>query len=163
MVSVPQKIKSVLDSNNCEYEMFEHEPVRTSEDAVKVRPGITFHQGAKALVCEAKYSNGEKEMVMVVLPADLKADLKAVRKFINAKDLYLVSSDVVLQCTGVEVGGVPPFGNIFGFKVFADKGLFENEKIAFNAGSRSITVIMKSSDYEYTVRPTVGNFAKQQS
>ncbi len=161
-MSIPTQIKSLLDSNNCKYDMFEHEPVRTSEDAVKVRPGITLHQGAKALVCEAKYSDGEKEKVMVVLPADLKANLKSVRKLLNAKDLYLISPEDVLQCTGVEVGGVPPFGNIFGFKVFVDEGLFENEKIAFNAGSRSITVIMKSIDYERIVRPTVGSYAVEQ-
>ena len=159
MNPIPTQIKALLDQHSCEYEMFEHEPVRTSVDASKIRPGISLHQGAKALVCEAKYSDGEKEKVMVVVPADLRANLKTVRKELKAKDLYLISPSDVLQCTGVEVGGVPPFGNLFGFKVFTDKGLFENEEIAFNAGSRTITVIMKSVDYERLVKPIIGAYS----
>ena len=159
-MKISDQIKNLLEDNNCEFEMFKHEPVRTSEDAAKTRLGITLHQGAKALICEAKFSNGEKKPIMIVLPADMKANFKSVRKLIGAKDLYLIPPQDVLKLTGIEVGGVPPFGNLLGLEVYVDKGLFENEKIAFNAGDRTISVIMKSEDFERLVKPTIGEFAK---
>lgn len=159
-MSIYQQIKNLLEENHCEFEMFEHEPVRTSEDAAKTRPGITLHQGAKALICEAKFSDTDRMPVMVVVPADLKANFKTVRKVLGAKDLCLISPQDVLKLTGVEVGGVPPFGNLFRLEVYMDEGILENEKIAFNAGDRTISVIMKPEDLERLVNPTIGKFAK---
>lgn len=73
----------------------------------------------------------------------------------------MASPSDVLECTGVEIGGVPPFGeNLFGIETFVDNGLFENERIAFNAGSRSVSVIMKSSDYGRLAKFTRGDFSK---
>lgn len=58
---------------------------------------------------------------------------------------------------GVEVGGVPPFGNLFGLKVIADRRLFENEKIVFNAGDRRFSIAMRSSDYKRLVDPDIAD------
>lgn len=160
MKKVTNKIKNLLENNNCDFKYFEHEPVRTSEDAANLRPGISMHQGAKALICEAKFSNGEKRPIMIVLPGDMKANFKSVRKLIGAKDLYLISPQDVLKLTGIEVGGVPPFGDLLGLEVYMDKWILENERIAFNAGDRTISIIMKSKDLERLVKPTIGEFTK---
>ncbi|NIA02454.1 MAG: hypothetical protein GWP15_03650 [Nitrospirae bacterium] len=44
------QIVEALKNNECWYETFEHEPVRTSEEAAKIRTGYTLEQGAKALI-----------------------------------------------------------------------------------------------------------------
>jgi len=77
-----------------------------------------------------------------------------------AKDLYLISPQDVLKLTGVEVGGIPPFGDLFGFEVFMDEGILENEEIAFNARDCSMSIIMKAKDFERLVEPKIGVFAK---
>jgi len=158
---VVSKILRILQENNCWHETFEHEPVRTSEEAARTRPGYTLHQGAKAIIVRAK--GPETRFVMLVLPADLRFDNPKVKAILNAKDIRFASEEEVLQLTGgVQPGAVPPFGNLFNLHVVADPSLFENEKIVFNAGDRTFSVAMKSEDFRKIVSPQVSTFAKTQ-
>lgn len=152
------EIKNILEKNHCWFETFEHEPVRTSEEAAKVRTGYSLHQGAKALIVRVKKSENEKFFAMLVFPADLKFNDKKVKQFFEARDIRFATEEEVLSKTdGVQLGGVPPFGNLFGIEVVADPKLFENEKIIFNAGDRSFSIAMKSSDYKRLVNPKLAD------
>lgn len=74
----------------------------------------------------------------------------------SAKDLRCATEEEVKKITGgVEPGGVPPFGNIFGLEVYADLHLLQQKKIVFNAGDRSVSVAMAARDYRRLVRPQV--------
>ena len=156
---VVAKVLGLLEPNHCWHETFEHEPVRTSEEAAKTRPGYTLHQGAKAMIVRVK--TPESRFVMLVLPADLRFDNAKVKAFLSAKDLRFATEQEIGELTGgVQPGAVPPFGNLFGLDVIADPGLFENEKIVFNAGDRQFSVAMKSEDYKRIVEPKVCSFAR---
>ena len=48
------RIKALLDAEACWYETFQHQPVRTSEEAAATRPGYGLHQGAKAIILRVK-------------------------------------------------------------------------------------------------------------
>jgi prolyl-tRNA editing enzyme YbaK/EbsC (Cys-tRNA(Pro) deacylase) len=157
---VVSKILSLLVASNCWHETFEHEPVRTSEEAARTRPGYTLHQGAKAMIVKAK--GPETRFAMLVLPADLRFDNAKVKAALKAKDVRFATEQEVLELTGgVLPGAVPPFGNLFGLEVVADPSLFENERIVFNAGDRSFSVAMRSEDYKRIVAPQVTAFARE--
>lgn len=150
-----EKIKKMLLENQCWFECFEHEPVRTSEEASKVRTGYTLKQGAKVLIVRVKSKN-ESSFVMLVFPADLRFDKNKVKALLDVKDIRFATEEEVSTITqGVEVGGVPPFGNLFGLEVYVDPKLFDNEKIIFNAGDRRFSIAMVSSDYQKLVNPLV--------
>ena len=68
---------------------------------------------------------------MAVLQASKKIDLKKLRGVVAADSLSFASPDEVLQATHCKVGGVPPFGNLFGLTVYLDKGMLENEVMDF--------------------------------
>lgn len=71
MYKVTSQILNLLNTNGFWYEVYEHEPVRTSEEAAKVRPEYTLKQGAKALVVRVKISKLDKKFVMLVVPGML--------------------------------------------------------------------------------------------
>ncbi|KKU10129.1 MAG: hypothetical protein UX65_C0003G0006 [Parcubacteria group bacterium GW2011_GWB1_46_8] len=153
-----KKIQDLLRVNNVWFESFEHEPVRTSEDAAKVRPEYSLHQGAKAMVVRVKRSEKDKEFMMFVFPADFKFDMKKAKEILKAKDIRFATEPEVLELTdGVQPGGVPPFGNLFNLTTIADPSLFGNEKIIFNAGDRCFSIAMQSKDYKTLVNPRVEN------
>ncbi len=153
---VVTKIISLLEEHHFWFETFEHEPVRTSEEAAKIRSGYSLEQGAKALIVRLKYSKNESKFVMLVLPGDARFDKQKVAEAFKTKDIRFATEAEVSEITsGVELGGVPPFGNLFGLEVTVDPGLLEHEKIIFNAGDRRFSVAMKTEDYVTIVQPKV--------
>lgn len=153
---VAHQILDLLEEYDCWYETFEHEEVRTSEEAAKTRPGYTLKQGAKAIIIRAKIPNEGKTFLMLVMPADQKFSNDKVKALLRAKDIRFATEEEVAEITkGVKPGAVPPFGNLFGLAVVTDKTLYDNVKIVFNAGERSFSVAMKAEDYKALVKPRI--------
>jgi prolyl-tRNA editing enzyme YbaK/EbsC (Cys-tRNA(Pro) deacylase) len=149
---VTAQINNLLQG--CWHETFEHEAVRTSEEAARTRPGYTLSQGAKAIIVRVKKSAQDKHFVMLVFPADRAFDSRKVKAYFQAKDIRFATEQEVAELTsGVQVGGIPPFGNLFGLPVYAAPELFEHRKIVFNAGDRRFSVAMRSDDYKRLVEP----------
>lgn len=155
---VVSRITTLLSSNNCWFETFTHEPVRTSEEAANIRTGYTLQQGAKALILRVTTRENIKKYVMVVLPGDKKINSAKLKQELAIKDSRFATPDEVGQITdGVLPGGVPPFGNLFDLEVFCDKELLKNERIVFNAGDRQVSVAIKVEDYKLLVNPNLIN------
>ena len=149
------KIIMMIKENAFVFESYEHVAVKTSEEAAKIR-NTPLHEGAKALVMYA-----DDTPIMMVLPADLKADLTAFKHAFHVRDLRMATPDEVLKITGVPIGAVPPFGHIFGISLYLDEGLRDNKEIVFNAGLHTKSVRMAEKDFEHVAHPTTGKFSKQ--
>ena len=149
-----QTILLLLKKHTVWYETFEHEPVRTSQEAARIRDGhYTLNQGAKALIVRVKKATNKPFFVMLVLSGDSRFDGKKVKKLLDARDIRFATTEEVADVTkGIEPGGVPPFGNLFGLDVLVDPQLLKNERIIFNAGDRRFSIAMKSSDYQKLVK-----------
>ncbi|MCJ7739792.1 hypothetical protein MUP32_00550 [Candidatus Microgenomates bacterium] len=151
-----KQIIDILTNNHCWFETFEHEPVATSEEAAKVRHGYSLAQGAKAIIVRAKMAGGEKRFIMLVLPGDCRFDNDKVKNATGAKDIRFATKEEINTVTDeVQIGGVPPFGNLFGLSVFADQKVFDQEKIIFNAGDQRFSIAMYSKDFQNIVNPQV--------
>ncbi|MBS3152446.1 deacylase [Candidatus Woesearchaeota archaeon] len=149
------KIREFLDSNKVQYEIIEHEPVYTSEDAARVR-NADLKIGAKSMVIrsEGKFYN-------FVLSAAKKIDWLKVKSILHTKSASLASPEEVLNAINCEIGSVPPFGNLYNIKLYCDPSLLENEEIEFNAGLHTISIRMKSKDWKNLVNPEIIDFTKK--
>jgi prolyl-tRNA editing enzyme YbaK/EbsC (Cys-tRNA(Pro) deacylase) len=75
---------------------------------------------------------------------------------LSARDVRFATEAEIAELTGgVEPGGVPPFGHLFGLPVFVDPALFQNERIVFNAGDRRFSVAMRAADYQRLANPRI--------
>lgn len=156
-----EKLKNLLESHNIPYRYFEHEPVCTSKEAAKVRPGYSLKQGAKALVVKVYAKNAtlnksvnDLEFVMLVIPGDAKFSSRKVKGLLNAKDVQFASQEEIKEITnGVQVGGIPPFGSLFGIKTYVDKNVFQNQTIIFNAGDKRVSIAISVDDYVKVENP----------
>jgi len=72
----------------------------------------------------------------------------------------LANAEEVKKISGVNIGAVPPFGNLFGLKAYFDRTVLENEIVAFNAGSHTRSIKMKAKDLVKVVNPIVEEFSK---
>lgn len=151
--SVTQRLLAYLQVHDIEASVMHHEPVRTSEEAARVR-GTPLQSGAKALVYRA-----DGEPVLLVLPAHRRVDARAFKRAHGIKDLRMISPEELKELTGLEVGAVPPFGNLLGLQTYVDEDLLEEPRISFNAGSRTTSIVMSPGDYARLVQPITGRFA----
>lgn len=157
MNTVYEKIKDSLESNNVPYQEAHHDPVRTSEEAAKVR-GTKLHEGAKALIFVT-----EKNPIQIIVPGDGRVDKEKVKNALQISKLKMAGIEEAEQISGVPVGGIPPFGNLFDppIQVYVSSRLLDNKEIEFNAGDRSISIRMKPADWLKIVNPIIGDYEEQ--
>ena len=154
MSTVFERLTALLEERQVQYEVLEHDPVFTSEEAAAVR-GTSLASGAQALVCKL-----DKQFVMFVMPADRRLASKRVRKLLGARSLRFASRDEVAELTGLQPGSIPPFGSLFGFKTYCDEGLTDQPVINFNAGDHARSISLTSEQYQQMEQPELGSFAE---
>jgi len=152
-----QRIKEFLDQHAISYIVKEHAPTTTSEESAKAR-GESIKIGAKALLLKM-----DSEFILAILPADRQLDTGKFKKIMKSKNLRFANADELTRLTGCPKGAVPPFGFLFGLNMIVDEALFEEEYMAFNAGSLEISIKTKTEDYRMIVKPREGQFSTAQS
>lgn len=151
-----QTIKNLLNENNITYREVHHEPTPTSEDSARAR-GEDLATGGKALVLKVGDMFG-----MFIISAAKKLDSKAVKQHFGSKKCRFADKDELLELTRLVPGAVPPFGKpFFDLPLFVDTSITQNEKIAFNAGSLTDSIVMSVEDYMKVAEPEVFLFSKE--
>jgi Ala-tRNA(Pro) deacylase len=115
--------------------------------------------GGKALLMKV---GGEH--VLFVISAAQRVDSAAIRRQLGVKKLRFASAEELHELTGLVPGAVPPFGEpVLPFPLCADESVFENDRIAFNAGSLTDSIILSVADWERIARPRRLRFSRQES
>ncbi|UCG76654.1 MAG: YbaK/EbsC family protein [Gemmatimonadota bacterium] len=145
-----EKLKRYLESEGVKYVTISHSQAFTAQE-IAASAHIPGKELAKTVMVKV-----DGEMAMAVLPADDRVDRDLLRQATGAETVELASEsefrDVFPSC---ELGAMPPFGNLWGMKVFSDVRLAEDEEIAFNAGSHSELVRLAYGDFVRLVKPEV--------
>ena len=137
-----ERIREWLDENDVAYRHVHHAPTPTSEDSARER-GESIDVGGKALLVKA----GE-QFRLVVLSAALRLDSKSLRRELGERQIRFATRDELLELTGLVPGSVPPFGEpILPFPLHVDESTLANDRIAFNAGSLTDSLILSIEDY----------------
>ena len=148
-------IHAFLDASGCPYRAVHHAPAKTSEESAEAR-GESLKIGGKALLLKV-----DKDFRLFVMSAARQLDSGALRKQLRARKTRFASREELFEKTGLVPGSVPPFGEpILPFPLYVDESILENEKIAFNAGSLSDSVILAVRDYLEVAKPVILNFSR---
>jgi len=141
--SVLESIRELLTSQAATFREVHHPPTFTSAESAQAR-GEELRVGGKALLMKGE----DDQYRLFVLPADRKVDSGALRKKLGFKKLRFASADELKELTGLVPGSVPPFGRpILPFDLYLDEALRTNDRIAFNAGSLTDSIILAMPDY----------------
>lgn len=139
---VLEAIRALLDGADVPFSEKRHEATYTSEESARARDE-PLEIGAKALVIKT-----DDCFRLFVVPANRKIDSQAIKRHLGVKKVRFANADELLSLTGLTPGSVPPFGEpVLPLQLLADPALCDNEKVAFNAGSLTTSIIMASADY----------------
>jgi Ala-tRNA(Pro) deacylase len=152
-MSIPVAILEYVSNRGCPYTSLMHPRAYTAQEeaAVTHTPG---HEWAKTIVCFC-----DEQPVLVVVGADRRLDLERLRTAAGATSARLATerefAGLYPEC---EVGAMPPFGPLFGQRVFVDRRLADCREITFNAGTHTDGMRMDYATFAELVRPIVGDF-----
>lgn len=151
---VVARIKKILDTRAITYTFEEHDAVKTSEEAAKLR-GTSLENGAKAMILVGEKTGSH---FMVVIPGDKKIAMAAVSEKVGEK-VEFEKPEIILERYGILVGGVPPFGNILGMRLLMDENIATKPEVSFNAGMQTCSITMKGDDLAEVTDAEIGKFA----
>jgi len=148
------RIRDWLVAEGVSFREVHHEPTRTSEDSARAR-GEELRVGGKALVIKV-----DEVYRLFVLSADRKLDSAAVKRHFSARKMRFATPEELGELTGLTPGAVPPFGPpVLAFPLYVDPSVFANERVAFNAGSLTDSIVMAAGDYRRVAGGEVFTFA----
>ena len=147
-MAIPKKIINFLEKKKIRYQILEHKTVYTAFDksqTLRMKPNII----GKTLVLKAN-----KDLVIVLIPANKNLDKQKVKKIINkkfkkegkkpVKTIDFASERLMKnKLKGVKIGAIPPFGNLFGFTSLINRSLLGQSKIIINSGDYNQSLEIK--------------------
>lgn len=97
---------------------------------------VDEHAVIKTLVFETN----EKKPLIVLQHGNLQVSTKELARLVQVKTVAPVSPEKANKLTGYVVGGTSPFGVKTNLPVYAEKTIFELEKIYINGGKRGFLI-----------------------
>jgi Ala-tRNA(Pro) deacylase len=151
-----QRLKEYLNKNNIKYISIMHSPAYTAQ-GIAHSAHISGKELAKTVIVKR-----DGEMIMVVMPANLKVNLEQFKEILHADVVDLAcEEEFKFKFPDCELGAMPPFGNLYDMDVYVSDELTKDKEIAFNAGSHTELIRMEYEDFERLVRPRVVSFSTE--
>jgi osmotically-inducible protein OsmY/prolyl-tRNA editing enzyme YbaK/EbsC (Cys-tRNA(Pro) deacylase) len=149
------RLKAYLHEHHVPFVIQHHHIAYTAQDvaASEHLPGQLM---AKVVIAIA-----DGALIMLVLPANHRADLAKVRAVLGACEIRLADEhDFAHIFADCELGAMPPFGNLYDLPVYVDQTLTQDQAIVFQAGTHSETMRIRYADFARLVKPTVVDIAR---
>ncbi|MCW8926211.1 MAG: hypothetical protein OQJ84_08145, partial [Xanthomonadales bacterium] len=86
-----------------------------------------------------------------------------IRRHLGVKRTRFATREELQEMTGLVPGCVPPFGEpILPFELYADEAVgVAIDRVAFNAGSLTHSIIMSATDWERIAQPDRFSFSRK--
>jgi len=153
-----KKLKEALDEAKITYEVYNHALAYTAQE-IAAKQHFPGKEMAKVVMLDV-----DGTLVMAVIPGTQKISLDIVRVRLGANKARLATEEeFIARFPNCEIGAMPPFGNLFGLKVYVDPALEQDENIYFNAGNHVQTVRLKYADYACLVKPQVVRLVEERN
>jgi Cys-tRNA(Pro) deacylase len=111
--------------------------------------GVDEHAVVKTLVFETN----EKEPLIVLMHGDREVSTKNLARYLGVKAVAPATPEKASKLTGYLVGGTSPFGTKIKMSIYAEKTIFELDRIYINGGKRGFLVEIEPSVLKAALQP----------
>ncbi|MFL5680982.1 MAG: YbaK/EbsC family protein [Chloroflexota bacterium] len=133
-------LDSALSALGVGYELFPCDPTLAGTAAFCAAYGFSPDESANTIVVAGKADPRRYAACIVLAPHRLDVN-HAVRDRLGTRKASFASADETRELTGMEIGGVTPFGLPDSLPVFVDAAVMTRPRIVLGGGSRSWKVI----------------------
>lgn len=149
------RLHALLDEQGVDYETHPHRRAVTAQQ-LAAEEHVSGWMVAKPVLLSI---GGQLAMVVVPAPADV--DLDKCSDLLGHNQVRLASEDEFeATFADIEVGAVPPFGNLYGVPVFLDERLREQQRIVCRDGTHTSSLSMTVADYIQVVNPEIADLSR---
>jgi prolyl-tRNA editing enzyme YbaK/EbsC (Cys-tRNA(Pro) deacylase) len=129
-------VREALGALGVEFEVMECDPALADTAAFVAAYGVPLDRSANTIVVASK--GAEPTYVACVVLATTSLDVNnVVRREIGVRKASFAAADPVRELTGMEIGGVTPFGLPADLPVLVDARVMEPDWIVLGGGNRS--------------------------
>jgi Ala-tRNA(Pro) deacylase len=148
-MAINPRLQRLLESSGAHHEIVLHAEAFTARQ-VALRTHVPTRKLAKVVV----FRDASGADLMVVVPALHQVDAAALRHVTGCTGTHLEDEQELLRIfPDCEVGAMPPFGKLYGLRMFVDPCLAREEDIWFQAGNHRELVNMRFEDFERLAAP----------
>ena len=122
------------------YELFPCDPALADTAAFCAAYGFSPEDAANTIIVAGKSAPRVYAACVVLAPDRLDVN-RRVTELLGTRKASFASADETRELTGMEIGGVTPFGLPAGLRILVDAGVVRRERIVLGGGSRSWKVI----------------------
>jgi len=139
------KTQAALDTAGLVYKELDCDPALADTAAFCEHYNFELGQSANAILVAGK-ANPTRYACCIVL-ATTRLDVnKAVCKQLGVKRASFATGEQTKQVTGMEIGGVTPFGIPAGISIFVDAAVMQQSEVVMGGGNRSSKVILNPQE-----------------
>lgn len=154
-----QVFQTIIDSLlacSITYELLEHEPVYTMEQAREVCGNLP-EQGVKVLFVRLYKSKKDFSYCLIVWTGNKKVDFKQIANSLGVKKIKLASPEEVRLNLGVEIGALSPFGYGNNYPIIFDSALLKQSELFINPGVHNKTIKLNPQDLRVAVKQSASS------
>lgn len=135
-----QALEAALAPLGLSYELFPCDPALADTAQFCAAYGFSPEDSANTIVVVGKANPRVYAACVVLAVARLDVN-RAVTGLLGTRKASFASADETREITGMEIGGVTPFGLPTGLRILVDTAVMGRERIVLGGGSRSWKVL----------------------
>lgn len=137
-----KNLEKIFNENDIYFELYNHEPIFTNEDAVimKEEKGFTGTE-TKSLFLKGK----DKRYYIYFTLTTKQTDFKQLKQVVGKK-LAIVPPKDMEDLTGQKAGAVCPFGYSIDVPLIIDEIIYQQDKLVFAPGKPDQTMVILTKD-----------------
>ena len=138
-------VAGFLSAHGIEYTTIECDPTFADTQAFCEKYGYSADESANVILIASK--KGVQKFAACMVLATCRVDVnKTARKKLGVSRISFANPDQTREITGMELGGVTPFGMPGHVPVWIDARVMDCQRIILGGGNRSSKIIMAPSN-----------------
>lgn len=141
-----EAVEKKLNQLNMEFELVEHEPALTTEQA------DSFIEGIEGVRTKTMFLTNKKKTAfyLVIMDDSKRLDMNKFKELVAEKQIKMASEDTLMEKMGLPPGVVSPFGLLNNkdkdIKVYFDKEIMSEERMSFHPNTNEKTIFVATRD-----------------
>lgn len=138
-MDIATRVIAHLDRLEAEYTVIEIDPDLADTASFCEHYGYSLEESANAIVVASRRPLGHHAVCLALATTRLDVNHR-VRSLVGVRKLSFADAGTTRELTGMEIGGVTPFGLPSGLSILVDRRVVDLDRCIVGGGSRSIKI-----------------------